>query len=84
MANPKTKRSFGLLERYAVNRRLSTPTDVIWGGAAGVRRLQSLIEPIVADGCTCSKFAAKPPVLVETRAAGLAPRLAQLRPKMAR
>jgi hypothetical protein len=27
--------------------------------------LQSSIEPIVADGCTCIKSAAKPPVLVE-------------------
>ena len=30
--------------------------------------LQSSIEQIVADGCTCSKSAAKPPVLVETLA----------------
>jgi hypothetical protein len=27
--------------------------------------LQSSIEPIVADGCICSKFAAKLPVVVE-------------------
>src|SRR6516164_2268137 len=34
MANPKTKRSFGLLGRYAAGRLLSSPTNVIRGAAA--------------------------------------------------
>jgi len=41
------------------------PTGVIRVVLLVCSSLQSSIEPIVANGCTCSKSAAKPPVLVE-------------------
>jgi hypothetical protein len=65
MTQPETKRSFGLPERYAGEPRLSIQTELSKAVPSIFLRLQSLIEPIVANGCTCSKSAAKAPLLVE-------------------
>jgi hypothetical protein len=66
MTQPETKRSFGLPERYAGEPRLSIQTELSKKAVPSIfLRLQSLIEPIVANGCTCSKSAAKAPLLVE-------------------
>jgi hypothetical protein len=47
MANPKTKRSFGFIGRYASARRLSSTTHVIRDGIA---------EAILAAGCSGYKL----------------------------